>query len=252
MVDEVADKEKLTRARDASLECVEAIHVAGPLLLDLLELFMESWKQGKSPELDEPSEYAVIYRKLQSTFDDVHSKWKAAFTPSVGDAILLAMPSGGPPLRAMGHNFASAHCAAGGALDVLGKQISILLDREEMLKFDDKFRRQVVAETIPDVPVSELRQGIDREWREAIALTGVGGDKEDALQNSTTIPAQYRTKVMTKKNAAKLLGRPNPDSGVKWLNDCIKDGTISCEEINRQTFVFDKREFPKETQPSLK
>jgi len=179
-MDEVVDRKKLDSARDASLECAEAIHVAAPLLFDLLRDFLVSWKQGESPELDETSEFAVIYRKLQNTFDDVHSKWKAAFTSDVSDAILLGMPSGSSPVRAMDRKFASAHCAAGGALDVLGKRISILLDREKMLKFDDKFRRQVVAETIPNVPVSELRQGIDREWRDAIALTGVGD--EEAVQ----------------------------------------------------------------------
>lgn len=61
---------------------------------------------------------------------------------------------------------------------------------------------------------------------------------------TTAIPAKFRSKPISKKLAAKLLGRPQEDSGVKWLNDCIDDRTITCERVSRQSFVFDIREFP--------
>jgi len=99
---------------------------------------------------------------------------------------------------------------------------------------------------------------------ELLNLIVLGGLEETALgggppsepaseggQQVTAIPSEHRSKVISKKKAANLLGRPNPDSGVKWLNDCIKDGTIRCEEINRQAFVFDKRQFPNKAQSSL-
>ncbi len=248
---DAVDFKKLDIARDASLECAEVLHKASPLLIDLIKSFVEAWKQDDSPELelDETVDHGKIYREMQSIFDDVHEKWKAALTSDVSDAILLAMPSGSSPVRAMDRNFASTHGAAGGALEVLGKKIGILLDRERMLGFEDKFRRGFILETMPDMVPSELRQGIDREWRDARDFIQAKTAELDA--SLATIPVEHRTKVMAKKNAAKLLGRPNSDSGVKWLNACIEDGTIRCEKINRQTFVFDKRDFPKEAHAKL-
>jgi len=58
------------------------------------------------------------------------------------------------------------------------------------------------------------------------------------------IPAEYRTKAMSKQQAAAYLGHANPDSGVRWLNQCIQDGTIRCEQLSRQSYVFDMRQFP--------
>ena len=65
------------------------------------------------------------------------------------------------------------------------------------------------------------------------------------LENCDVIPAEYRTKTMSKAQAAKLLGRSNRDSGVKWLNQCIADGTITCESLSCQSHIFDCRQFPK-------
>ena len=61
-------------------------------------------------------------------------------------------------------------------------------------------------------------------------------------KTKATIPPEYRTKAMSKRQAAKYLGRPNPDSGVRWLNKCIKDGTIACEFLSRNSHIFDRRE----------
>ncbi len=58
------------------------------------------------------------------------------------------------------------------------------------------------------------------------------------------IPFQYRTRAITKRQAARYLGRSNEDSGVRWLNRCIDDGIIHCERFSRQSYVFDRRQFP--------
>ena len=58
------------------------------------------------------------------------------------------------------------------------------------------------------------------------------------------IPFQYRTRAITKRQAAHCLGRSNEDSGVRWLNSCIDDGIIRCERFSRQSYVFDRRQFP--------
>ena len=83
-------------------------------------------------------------------------------------------------------------------------------------------------------------QRVPGEESESAILSSRDSDVED----SSKIPSEHRTRVLTKREAAKFLGKPNPSSGVKWLNQCIKDGAIHCESFNRQSFVFDIREFP--------
>lgn len=61
------------------------------------------------------------------------------------------------------------------------------------------------------------------------------------------IPSEHRSKAITKQLAAELLGRGNPDSGVKWLNECIEHGIITCEKMTRQSYIFDMRQFPAES-----
>jgi hypothetical protein len=72
------------------------------------------------------------------------------------------------------------------------------------------------------------------------------------LADSTgPIPAEFRTKAMTKQQAAAYFNRPNPDSGVRWLNRCIADELIRCEPLSRQSFIFDSRQFPASVQHLL-
>ena len=65
-----------------------------------------------------------------------------------------------------------------------------------------------------------------------------------AKTGAATIPPEFRTCAMTKRKAASYLRKGNADSAVEWLNQCIKDGTISCETLSRQSHVFDVRQFP--------
>ena len=81
----------------------------------------------------------------------------------------------------------------------------------------------------------------------ARAIQGIIG----RLLSTKTIPPEFRSKPIAKKLAATLLGKPNEDSGVKWLNACIDDGTIDCEPHSRQSFVFDIRQFPEAVHPRL-
>jgi hypothetical protein len=66
------------------------------------------------------------------------------------------------------------------------------------------------------------------------------------------IPAAFRSKPITKSAAARLLGQNPNSSGVRWLNHCIEDGTIRCEPLSRQRFVFDIRQFPESTHGLLR
>lgn len=68
---------------------------------------------------------------------------------------------------------------------------------------------------------------------------------------ATGIAAEHQTKPISKKKAAKLLGKPDESSGVRWLNKCIEDGTIRCTQRSRTAYVFDRRDFPENAQRYL-
>jgi hypothetical protein len=72
-----------------------------------------------------------------------------------------------------------------------------------------------------------------------------------ANQSVRRIPSKYRSKPMTKRAVAKLLEKHNEDSGVKWLSNCIEDGTITAEQLSRQSFIFDIRQFPESTHAKM-
>lgn len=77
--------------------------------------------------------------------------------------------------------------------------------------------------------------------------------EEPEVESKKTIPAGHRTKPITKRKAAQLLGRKgNPSSVTEWLNQCISDGTIQAEQKTRQSFIFDIREFPESARQQLK
>lgn len=70
--------------------------------------------------------------------------------------------------------------------------------------------------------------------------------------NTKQIPPQFRTRIMSKKQAVAHLRPGNEDSGVRWLNDCIEKGVIHCQKISRQCHVFDWREFPEKVLDRIK
>ncbi len=74
---------------------------------------------------------------------------------------------------------------------------------------------------------------------------------QNSPSSSAKIPPKFRSKPISKQKAAKLLDKPNPDSGVEWLNQCISDGIITCESHSRQAHVFDIREFPEPVHDQL-
>jgi hypothetical protein len=103
---------------------------------------------------------------------------------------------------------------------------------------DDQTLRRIPAELIREADLAA-------DWLERRTATR-------QPDNNDTIPAEFRSKPLSKKKAAQLLGKPNEDSGVKWLNACIKDGTIRCEDHTRQSFVFDLRQFPESVHDQMR
>lgn len=68
-------------------------------------------------------------------------------------------------------------------------------------------------------------------------------DDETATSDSSTIPSEYRTRPLGKTEAAAWLGKFG-DSGRRWLNQCIRDESIVCVRMTRQSYIFDLRDFP--------
>jgi hypothetical protein len=66
------------------------------------------------------------------------------------------------------------------------------------------------------------------------------------------IPPEFRTFAMSKKKAASYIKPGNPDSGVEWLTNCIKDGSISCQTLSRERHVFDIRDFPESVRSAIR
>jgi hypothetical protein len=58
------------------------------------------------------------------------------------------------------------------------------------------------------------------------------------------IPAEERTKPMSYRSAALLLGKGKSKDAAEWLSASVKNGAIPCEHISRQMHVFSKLSFP--------
>jgi len=78
-------------------------------------------------------------------------------------------------------------------------------------------------------------------------------DAEKPIVKTKEIPTDHRSKPISKKKAAKFLGKTGDEGrAVEWLNGCISDGTIACVEMSRQSFCFDMRQFPSTKHPLMK
>lgn len=94
------------------------------------------------------------------------------------------------------------------------------------------------AETI-DRTADELRQWHkEQSLARAAILETLAKRIERPLKG---IALENRTIPMSQKKAAKYMG-----GSVKWLSKSIKDGSIKRIEKSRQSFIFDKTDFPPE------
>ncbi|TWT86589.1 hypothetical protein Mal64_34160 [Pseudobythopirellula maris] len=66
-------------------------------------------------------------------------------------------------------------------------------------------------------------------------------DEEHDQATAEVILPEHRSRPVTKRRVACLIGKTNPDSGVKYLNKLIEDGEIKCIEVTRQSYIFDLR-----------
>ena len=57
-------------------------------------------------------------------------------------------------------------------------------------------------------------------------------------------PADERTKPMSYRQAARYMGKGNSQDAAEWLSKCVRDGTIRCRHLSRQSHVYSIRDFP--------
>jgi hypothetical protein len=74
---------------------------------------------------------------------------------------------------------------------------------------------------------------------------------DETAMISGKIPPAYRTKPMSFRRAARLLGKGSSRDAAEWLSKSVQDKSYRCEHITRQNHVFDKRQFPKSIWPKL-
>lgn len=128
---------------------------------------------------------------------------------------------------------------------------------EELLS---AFEKLVIWGTLGARPLSNARNlwlELSEEHDRTITLLlqfptmGLRGRQPEG-ENHVRISAADRTKPMTLGEAAKHLGRVGSKKDcAEWLRNCIKEGTIRCESIGRQSHVFDRNQFPETAWPKL-
>jgi hypothetical protein len=76
-------------------------------------------------------------------------------------------------------------------------------------------------------------------------------DELTDLTPQEKIPAEERTRPMTKQEAARLMQFGGDKKGVEQLSASIKAGIIKCEQLTRQCHIFSKSDFPQEVRGEL-
>jgi hypothetical protein len=108
-----------------------------------------------------------------------------------------------------------------------------------------------------DTGYAEWLQSVNDWWIEAETRLSILEEQRDASERKDSparIPPEHRTIPMTLSKAAKLMGyvehRGEKDA-VEVLSKSIRDGSVKAERQNRQRYVFDRRDFPKESHPKI-
>jgi hypothetical protein len=98
------------------------------------------------------------------------------------------------------------------------------------------------------------RQSVFVEFLDAVVRDFCKAWRSNALEfpaASNTIPPKHRTKPLTYRKAAALIGKGNSRDAAEWLSKSVKDGSYRCEHVSRQLHIFDKRQFPSAVWPKI-
>jgi hypothetical protein len=106
------------------------------------------------------------------------------------------------------------------------------------------------AEAAAERMSEDREQASSREEDRPEGVSSEQGDAEDAEES--TIPPERRTRPLGVAEAAKLMGyQGSAKARTDRLRGAMKAGAIRSICINRQSYVFDRNDFPKESQPKL-
>ena len=173
--------------------------------------------------------------QCKKAFERLSRQVEEHLTDDVCDTVLKATAGQLDPIEVGDFTFATAHRAISRVTFLAGEIL-----REDSFDYIVRAARQSLLGQGGEH--SDIAARIQLEF--AACTHYIGLERRTGIEMDIGIPSKFRSKPIAKKLAAKLLGQSNEDSGVKWLNSCIGDGTITCEEQSRQRFVFDIRQFP--------
>jgi hypothetical protein len=96
---------------------------------------------------------------------------------------------------------------------------------------------------------SGILTGIDRH---IASLDKWVRDELADITPQEAVPPDERTRPMSLQEAARLMGLGGNKKGAERLRTYIDDGSIPCERLSRQRYIFSKVKFPKEVWDRLK
>jgi hypothetical protein len=168
---------------------------------------------------------------MQAALSTVDGHFKAVLTPTLNTARLWQPPDGRPIPEIDAQDI--------GALEWAAARLYQALEEKPAL------------EAI--TPAQEIGAGQEKAREEQLPATEV-------LRQGQRIPPEQRTIPLSLTQAAKLMGYTRTQSGARIrdpkgaaeiLRRSIEDGTIRAERRNRQSYVFDRSDFPREVWPRI-
>jgi hypothetical protein len=102
----------------------------------------------------------------------------------------------------------------------------------------------------PDVIADPDWRAAVESWRaqQAPARPGSAGRPP---RGQVKIPPNKRTRPMSYREAARLMGKGDSRDAAEWLSAAVEDGTVVCEHFSRQTHVFSLDDFPANVRPRI-
>ena len=97
-------------------------------------------------------------------------------------------------------------------------------------------------------PTLEQSNQIARSIRQAQGLDEFAADTR---QTTIRIPPQFRTRPLTLKAKAKLMGYGRSRDAAERLRAAIDTKAVSCESLTRRQHVLDRRDFPAEVHDKI-
>ena len=91
-----------------------------------------------------------------------------------------------------------------------------------------------------------------QQWANDIEQEGEEQALGRGAQKRRRIPPAKRTKPMTLREAARLMGYGTSRDAAERLRAAIRTGAVHCESLTRQQHIFGLDDFPKDTWPKVK